>query len=681
MNLSDSLTNSINPMNSNPNVRQVRFLNPQQPPPPPQKTPNTSPVRISNTDAASNSTPQQSGRLFQENPNPFDDDDDDHHHRHNDDRNDRILKSTSRRIWSAGDNPYHQDAIGSLRYPIGDYPINKKRDEENDSDEWVGEVASISKGRAKKRHRQYNQEGNEEDNNYDDDDDDVPRGSWSLGYSQIPLLASTNPHSNRTNEKFGHSFSNYWSDMRFRNYYTTNTKQRLEKKRTRSKQRQQYMGPNINSGGGGDEDGMEESFLQGGADIWAPSQALRFSEPLRKHYKLKKMDSLGHNLHLRRELMVYLTKIETPIFQFVEILNAAMGLEYNEKDFIFVFPHDTLELSTKDPRLSKKQSYTVEDFVQELLKVYATHVGSHDWHALTKLLWNFMSNSHARKNGDALPLIKRALPNTTYKHANKGGGGADHEPADGTFVETHPDEWTEKDDEDFDPEKYSDSEAKKLDEDDEGNSVLFLWRSFFEKWMTGNYFRDIMEKSGGKDNEEDDNFDGKEMGFLILKPIVRGMIRMARAEINTEAGKSFGVHELMYSPEVSSHFAKYIALQQRSNGRSNGAGGSGGGGFTMPSPNYSGNLYIINKAPSRYNLDDYNVNKHAAIAYWKRVYRNPALGYLVFDKNYNINNTKYSSGGGGRGVNHNRVADESWSWLSSSRRPTNRGSPDLLDFS
>ncbi len=72
---------------------------------------------------------------------------------------------------------------------------------------------------------------------------------------------------------------------------------------------------------------------------------------------------------LRRELMVYMAKVSTPIYQFVETLCASIGPSVDPDQFIKVFPHEIDSLSRRTPVSEggiPHINYGFKDFIVEL---------------------------------------------------------------------------------------------------------------------------------------------------------------------------------------------------------------------------------------------------------------------------------------------------------------------------
>jgi len=106
-----------------------------------------------------------------------------------------------------------------------------------------------------------------------------------------------------------------------------------------------------------------------------------------------------------------------------------------------------------------------------------------------------------------------------------------------------------------------------------------------------------------------------ELGYVMLKPEVRGAILLARNKINVQCEKDFTCTELMYSPGIDAFFVEFIritidapaanVLKKRKRGSS-----------------YDSDYNVyINTWPSRYILERADADLHDAIIFFSRVER------------------------------------------------------------
>lgn len=378
------------------------------------------------------------------------------------------------------------------------------------------------------------------------------------------------------------------------------------------------------------------------------------------------------NMFLRRQLLIHLAKIEQPIYQFVEMYTAACANGSRVEDYLWVFPEDIETLSRKEPRLYDKQTYGPEDFIKELLFVLGNSAGVADpnFRQVIKILNSFIKNL-SNEDYNKVPTLSRERSNsprgedteafstsaktklkTTTKTKGPEEGSSDSPSVE--FRSPSSDQvrspsvkkgFKRRDPEDDDDSDAESSEDLTYDERQE-KFVTGLKKKEFREWQTifENIFREDKTATLLKPNK-----DGLHpLSLLILKPDIRGLMKLAREELNVQIRQKYSLAQYIFSTDCASFFAKFMVQCRVGQsllsggsfndfGNSNGAyRGSGGAPYASIVNNYS-------RHPSRYILAEISKERESAINFFKNVF--PAGPY---DQNVDplpVAHTKDANGG------------------------------------
>jgi hypothetical protein len=379
----------------------------------------------------------------------------------------------------------------------------------------------------------------------------------------------------------------------------------------------------------------------------------RLEEEDLKRYNIRsfqKSSTSSKNLFLRRQLLVYLSKINQPIFQFIEQLAAAYGNNTPVENFIWVFPEDIEILSQKDPRLYNRQTYEPEDFVKELMTLLANPQGISDRnfqlvlrivnrfvHQLDDIAYLDENNnetspqkgSSARGSSATSLSTATATTSTTTapikvkrepKRTKPRNDSEDEEPDDIDEVTLIGSE----EDEDSDPQDDEESHIVNIRKKTKATTLV---KKSFKEWQVvfDNLFR---EQKADYFFEKDTN-GLHPLALLVLKPSVRGQMRLAQSEINTQIGKDYTLAQYIFSDKVSAWFARYMVyvssiamsgfnlnnnpVNDQPFSLNNHSSRNGGG---APYASVVNNYY---RHPTRYNINYAAAFKTEAIEYFKNV--------------------------------------------------------------
>jgi hypothetical protein len=349
-------------------------------------------------------------------------------------------------------------------------------------------------------------------------------------------------------------------------------------------------------------------------------------------------DSLHDEPWLRRELLVYLAKIGTPVHGFVAALCAAIGgfPPLPPEKFLKVFPQEIHQLSQKG---IAHANYEFADFLVEL----TTHMQESPealYGIIERVLTTFAkTHEYARYGNGADQRAMREAKKTAYDNPwavfHGGGGGTSGTPpvpgvttryriGDGvrdppalTLVRPPPralprgspreaqDPRTDEPTDD-EPEPEPDAEEKKL----WGQYLLLTnWRRAFDDIMRGDRSTEVLSEADA----------GHYFGYLMLDETIRGLIEIGTADINTNNRMHGGPgtltdikeRELMYSPNIRTQFCKYLALLM------NGVGGHG------PCHGAATRTYgtVIHTGKTRYQLANETYGHREALAFFQRLRR------------------------------------------------------------
>lgn len=327
--------------------------------------------------------------------------------------------------------------------------------------------------------------------------------------------------------------------------------------------------------------------------------------------------------YLRREILVYLAKMKSPVIEFAGLLATAFGMGFTTDDFVWIFPQDVLNLSTKDPLLTKGKSYGAQDFITELIHMFAAQqmdtTKDKDIQTVFAAIKKFILNI-SRFNTPKPPVRptnQRNSPVSPSKFPPEKKGakikGEEEEepkgpsPTGGMIPHTGSRNKTPS---------LSPNTLLGLIASPEQSEILEDWKIELDKLIHPDYRKVLF-----KPNVEDP--DSVPLGLILLKPHVRGMIRDARSRIIIEAKKDFTVEELLYSKDINTYFASFIAIIQGYNSTifNTGALIPKSLNEALSGGSFSGNINIYNSRPSRYNTGQLLEEKLAAIEFFKRVFR------------------------------------------------------------
>jgi hypothetical protein len=274
-------------------------------------------------------------------------------------------------------------------------------------------------------------------------------------------------------------------------------------------------------------------------------------------------------------------------------------MTYQVEDFIWVFPHDVENLSRKEPYLYQRQRYQPEDLLRELVHLYATQAfqsgagpgGQGDLDVIGKKILSFLRDLLERVGEEKDSKVKVKAEQRV------------------SLVTPHKTQTLESE---------SDEEEEEVEED----KRPFGLPKELNEWIKT--FETIFRPDRGRYLFRTDPKENESLGLLIVKPSVRGMIRAAHANIKVEANKDFTVQELMYSPDINTYFARFIAVMQGNQSliipstRMNIPNLGDGTGNSLTT---NGSVHIYNGRSSHFHIDLAKSEKTSGIEFFKNVFR------------------------------------------------------------
>lgn len=311
--------------------------------------------------------------------------------------------------------------------------------------------------------------------------------------------------------------------------------------------------------------GIDEDTYDPNQDTLDTAIPLNPSTKQSNKYRLK--NKSYKNIYLRRQLLIYLSKIETPIFDFISQLTVAHGPGSAVEDFIWVFPDDIETLSRKEPRLLAHQTYGPEDFVRELMMVLGTPQGTTDlaFKRILQILDNFLGTMDDLVfNTETTAPSSLSSSSTTNLVTPKKDPhrDVDHSPVQGAYSdESDSDETTDTPNRSAKKSRSTTSSTTTTTTTNqpqvEPRKLGFLTDKNLESWRT--IFERIFrpEKASDLFYKNDENL--HPLALLVLKPTVRGQMKFARNDLNVRIGRKYSLVQYIFSDEVSTQFAHYMA--------------------------------------------------------------------------------------------------------------------------
>jgi hypothetical protein len=339
---------------------------------------------------------------------------------------------------------------------------------------------------------------------------------------------------------------------------------------------------------------------------------------------------------LRREILIFLAKSKQPMQQFIECL--AQACDTTTSTFIWVFPDDTHSLSYKDPKIAKRQQYTLDDFLMELLQMYAKSSIDNKDGFIDVLLFiqEFLKGVKQkwvkkRKNedddeDDKKKILPFNLPQTPFKPKSSPTSKTNQDilhvgTTSTTTATTTITTTTTSTIPSIIKTKTKQSRADKENEIMEKIKLINI-----NEWIKG--FEKLTNPDGrlALFNPDMDRPDQIPLGLLILKPEARGLIRNSYSTLITEIQKNFKLDDLLYTEHISSNFAKFVAAERRRamNGKIQFVSNA------RESITNTGVINVFNSKDTRYTIERDQKNRDTAIHYFKNVdYRDGKLQYIV----------------------------------------------------
>lgn len=425
---------------------------------------------------------------------------------------------------------------------------------------------------------------------------------------------------------------------------------------------------------------------------------------------------------LRRELLVYMAKISTPIYKFISILCTAIGPSVNVNMFIKVFPHEVDSLSKRIPVSEggiPHVNYGLKDFIIELSKEFKENP-----HEMMNILRNIIGNFHKSrrfvkvvgekglkrmleemdikmKEDRMIERLRKILPKEEEENIVKLSflPGEPHifdnltQKSKTKILEITRDtgvvisNLVSKLEEYAKDNKITNKELDDLLVDNtELTELLEMYKKALDKLKlqvikvpvkrepttTQSLIGQLMDLKtkrnfniggdnndgrspiflpttrpggGGEEGLESEKYDeivnwrraldeifradrtrlalgeeeaGRYLGYLMLDPCVKGLIAIGTEDINKGSNKDFTEHELMYSPQVQTFFAKYLAkIYPGSSGNNVGKTIT-----TVNNTNRGGDYNVfIKPGKTRYQIMAENKESQAPFIFFRSVYR------------------------------------------------------------
>lgn len=349
-------------------------------------------------------------------------------------------------------------------------------------------------------------------------------------------------------------------------------------------------------------------------------------------YGITDDETQPHNA-IRKAVLAQLAIMKVPSYQFAEALAAQFGIGYTVNDFIWVLPQDIHELASKDPLLKPGQTYTVTDLLEEVFKAFAVASGKQaDAYTLLNTVVTILDLLRPKtpqrspmrtqhRSPPASPTVRSPSPAPQRKT--------------GTPTKLHksptitPPSSPEQTEEQTSPTITTSATAVTTTTATAGIAQADTKQAILHQnfQLLTTHWKDELKKlfQGEMTSAEFFNTSTETpISLLVFKPIVRGMIRAVHSKIRTEAMKDFSLDELMYSPDVSEYFAKFIAQSQALNSLTQGTLGYGMSNMQKSIPQIGSNQGCINiyaKTPTKFNYAFHGINNEDALSYFKLVRR------------------------------------------------------------
>lgn len=318
----------------------------------------------------------------------------------------------------------------------------------------------------------------------------------------------------------------------------------------------------------------------------------------------------ANNRYLRRQLLIYLSKIKLPIFQFVEMFVAACDDNSETEDFIWVFPEDIETLSKKEPRLYDKQTYGPDDFIKELFMLLAHSKGVSDanFKQLIQILSTFIDGLEdpAKFRTHSIERSSSIEPSSTASPPPKKGSRTDIEDKK-KGQKLRYDGGSDEDD-------SNDGDDDEIEQDKVSSSVFN--RTGFKDWQSI-FYNIFREPKSFSILNKDPSTGMHPLALLILKPKLRGLLKIAQQTLNIAINQEYTLAQYMYSKDCDAYFAKFMASLRKNSSRNSGYSPNDfrtlGQSGNMPSASIINNY---NRQPSRYNIADRNSSMEDAIKFF-----------------------------------------------------------------